>query len=129
MDIDAAWLDKKFKTMTFKSRSDVVKAWQQELKGRCRGCGSKDHDQSKHSDETCRHCGGKGHYGHMCLKRYQETYAPKTQSIRATDTSSTASASSSTDDRDAQFAALQDTVALQAKQMETLMEQLRQKDF
>ena len=40
------------------------------LKGRCKGCGSKQHNDSKiHADHVCHHCGKTGHYASMCLAR------------------------------------------------------------
>ena len=68
MEIDASYMDKHFIGVPdFK----VVQAiWNRLLKGRCKGCGSKQHSDSKvHADHVCHHCGKTGHYASMCLAR------------------------------------------------------------
>ena len=68
MEIDASYMDKHFVGVTdFKAAQAI---WNRLLKGRCKGCGSKQHSDSKvHADHVCHHCGKTGHYASMCLAR------------------------------------------------------------
>ena len=44
--------------------------WNKALKGRCKGCGSKQHMDSKiHAAQECKHCGKLGHWNTVCLQR------------------------------------------------------------
>ena len=111
MDIDAANIDDAFKGL---SEEEIRKQFGKVMKDRCCVCGSKAHKStdSRHCDTVCRHCGKPGHCATVCLHRLTSKPAVKTEAARIATVASTSlngsSVSGSSDDRDAQIAALKD---------------------
>ena len=68
MEIDASYMDKHFVgVQDYKTAQQI---WNRLLKGRCKGCGSKQHNDSKiHAGATCHHCNKTGHFATVCLMR------------------------------------------------------------
>ena len=150
MDIDASNLDDAFQGLT--SREEVIKRHRQEMRNRCRVCGSKNHraDDPRHSGTTtCNWCGKSGHWERVCIQRLSGVpKAQPGQAVRAntagTPQTSTpanpttsraptapprpppAAAVAASIDPGAEFARMQDMLAMQQKQlneMTTLMSQ------
>lgn len=143
MDIDASNLDDAFQGLT--TRDEVLKRHHQEMKNRCRVCGSRNHraDDPRHSGTTtCNWCGKNGHWERVCIQRLSGV--PKVQpgqAVRATTaTPSTPSVNTPTNltaprattappqppptatvaasmDPGAEFACMQDMLAMQQKQL------------
>lgn len=125
MEIDAAKLDEYMTNVTPRDKQTLIKAWQKWMKTRCSICGSTSHrkDTGKHTgDNVCNHCGKKGHWGSVCLTRF---IGGGKQTVAATSTE-VASTSSATQDQGAVIAALQDSIALQQKQMTELLAKIGQ---
>jgi rRNA maturation endonuclease Nob1 len=85
MDVDAS---------NTKSRFSFQKA----MKGRCYGCGSREHrkDQGHHERDICQHCGMTGHRQNVCFSRYMGRPKGRPQRIAATEEHFDISASTST---------------------------------
>ena len=68
MEVDATWMDKHFVNVPDYKTGQAI--WNKALKGRCKGCGSKQHVDSKiHAAQECKHCGKLGHWNTVCLQR------------------------------------------------------------
>ena len=68
MEVDATWMDKHFVNVPDYKTGQAI--WNKALKGRCKGCGSKQHIDSKiHAAQECKHCGKLGHWNTVCLQR------------------------------------------------------------
>ncbi|GJF00956.1 hypothetical protein PsYK624_172600 [Phanerochaete sordida] len=122
MEIDAASIDEAFKGLR---GNDLRKQFDSVMRDRCRVCGSKEHkaNDARHRDPVCHHCQRKGHWAVVCRSRIEglpPTAPSPTANIRANDAaSSDSSPGSSTgpDTREADLAALKDSVALIVKQL------------
>ena len=68
MEVNATWMDKHFVNVPDYKTGQAI--WNKALKGRCKGCGSKQHLDSKiHAAQECKHCGKLGHWNTVCLQR------------------------------------------------------------
>ncbi|GJF00602.1 hypothetical protein PsYK624_168950 [Phanerochaete sordida] len=122
MEIDAASIDEAFKGLR---GNDLRKQFDSVMRGRCRVCGSKGHkaNDARHRDPVCHHCQRKGHWVVVCRSRIEglpPTAPSPTANIRANDTASSDSSSglpTGPNTREADLAALKDSVALIVKQL------------
>ena len=130
MDIDTSNLDEMFKGLS--ARDDIVKQHRRVMQGRCKVCDSKaqGHDPAHHQGTTCNWCGKKNHWAKVCLSHL--CGEPRAQNIKSSDQSdganiastSTVPASSSSNDMEAQLAALRDMLDMQRKQMEQIADKV-----
>ena len=61
-------MDKHFVNVPDYKTSQAI--WNKALKGHCKGCGSKQHMNSKiHAAQECKYCGKLGHWNTVCLQR------------------------------------------------------------
>lgn len=68
MDIDAT----RAASLPSSSSKKTLFSFRRDMRGRCYGCGSKDHTkaQGKHNHEVCNHCGRTGHRAIVCMDKY-----------------------------------------------------------
>ena len=131
MDIDATSFDSVFNGLQG-NRKAIRDKFQEFIKGKCVVCGSSGHTNTpgRHDKVTCNHCGKNGHYASICLGRIfgNARSAPRTQQVRATDTSANttatpASASISavdTEEPESEITALKKALDEQQKKLDEL---------
>lgn len=68
MDIDAT----RAASSSSSSSKKTLFSFRRDMRGRCYGCGSKDHTkaQGKHDREVCNHCSRTGHRAIVCMDKY-----------------------------------------------------------